>query len=150
MKATRPDVRSAENEFNALNATILKTKCDPTLMKSKDALSLTLVQVFTLWDDQTCTRRHSMVRTDGQPLKLNTANRQIDSTSCVSIGSKSFKLPIEACVLENSPNVLSVRKLCNEGWSLNWNAHKTSTLTSPDGLIIHLKVRCFALRPIFR
>ena len=47
-------------------------------------------------------------------------------------------------MLENSPNVLSVEKLCNEGWSLNWNAHKTPALTPPDGLMIHLKVRCFA------
>ena len=85
-------------------------------------------------------KRHSMIRTDGRPLKLNTANGQINSTSCVSIGSASFKLPIEACVLEHSPNVLSVGKLCNEGWSLNWNAHQTPTLTSPNG---HLKVTCF-------
>ena len=41
-------------------------------------------------------------------LKLNTASGQIDSTSCFSIRSKGFKLPIEACVLENSPNVLSI------------------------------------------
>ena len=59
------------------------------------------------------------------------------------VGSKSLELPIEACVLENSPNVFSVGKPSNEGWSMNWNAHKTPTLTSPDGLIIHLKVRCF-------
>ena len=43
-----------------------------------------------------------MIRADGQLLKLNTANGQIGSTSRVSIGSASFKLPIEACVLENS------------------------------------------------
>ena len=84
-----------------------------------------------------------MIRTDGQPLKLNTANGQIGSTSCVSIGSVSFKLPIEARVLEHSPNVLSVGKLCNEGWSLNWNARQTPTLTSPGGLMIHLKVKRF-------
>ena len=35
----------------------------------------------------------------------------------VRLGSTSFKLPIEACVLKNSPNVLSVRKFCDEGWS---------------------------------
>ena len=52
-----------------------------------------------------------MSRADGQPLKPNTANGQIDSTSCVNMGSISFKLPIEACVLDNSPNVLSVGKL---------------------------------------
>ena len=86
-----------------------------------------------------------MIRADGQPLKLNTANGQIDSTSCVSIGSACFKLPIEACVLEKSPNVLSVGKLCNLGWSLNWNAHQTPTLTSPDGLMFRLKVKCFVL-----
>lgn len=89
-------------------------------------------------------KRHPMIRTDGRPFKLNTANGQIDTTSCVSIGSKRFKLPIEACVLENSPNVLSVGRLCHDGWSLNWNAHKTPTPTSPDGLVIYLKVRCFA------
>ena len=54
-----------------------------------------------------------MIRDDGQPLKLNTANGQIGSTSCVSIGSACFELPIEACVLENNTNVLSVGKLCN-------------------------------------
>ena len=85
-------------------------------------------------------KRHPMIRTDGQPLKLNTANGQIDSTSCVNIGSNSFKLPIEACVLDNSPNVPSVGKLCNDGWSLKWDAYKTSTRTSPDGFVIHL---CF-------
>ena len=52
-----------------------------------------------------------MIRADGWPLKLNTANGQIDSTSCVNIGSNNFKQPVEACVLENSPNVLSVGKL---------------------------------------
>ena len=88
-------------------------------------------------------KRHSMIRADGQPLKLNTANGQIGSTSCVSIGSVSFKLQIEACMLENSLNVPSVGQLCNEGWSLNWNAHQTPTLTSPDGLVIRFKVKCF-------
>ena len=63
-----------------------------------------------------------MIRVDGQLLKLNTANGQIDSTSSVNLGSHSFKLPIEACVLDNSPNVLSVGKLCHDGWSLTWNA----------------------------
>ena len=46
-------------------------------------------------------------------------------------------------MLDDSPNVLSVGKLCHDGWSLTWNAYKTPTLTSPDGLVIHLKVRCF-------
>ena len=88
-------------------------------------------------------KRHSMIRTDGQPLKLNTANGGIKSTSCVSIGSESFKLPIDACVLDNSPNVLGVGKLCHDGWSMVWDAHKTPTLISPNGLVIQLKVRCF-------
>ena len=57
-------------------------------------------------------KRHSMIKTDGQLLKLNTANGQIDSTSCVSIGSKSFKQSIEACVLENSPQMFSVGENC--------------------------------------
>ena len=82
--------------------------------------------------------RHSIIRTDGQPLKLNTANGRIDSTSCVSIGAISFKLPIEACVLEDSSNVLSVGKVCHEGWSLNWSAHQI-----PDDLMVRLKVKCF-------
>ena len=88
-------------------------------------------------------KRHSMITAYGQPMKLNTAHGQIGSTSCASINSKSSRLPIEACVLGNSPNVLNVGKLCNEGWSLNWNARQTPTPTSPDGLMIHLKVRCF-------
>ena len=84
-----------------------------------------------------------MIRADGQLPKLSTASGQIDSTSCVNIGSNSFRFPIEACVLDNNPEILSVGKLCNGGWSLKWNAYKTPTLNSPDGLIIHLKVRCF-------
>ena len=52
-----------------------------------------------------------MIINDGQPLKLNTANGQIGSTSCVNIGSESFQPPIEACVLENSPSIFSVGKL---------------------------------------
>ena len=85
-------------------------------------------------------KRHSLIRADGQPLKLNTAKGQIYFTSCVRIGSGSFKRPFEACVLENSPNIFSVGKLCHEGWSLNWPAHRTPTPTLPDGLVIHLRV----------
>ena len=84
-----------------------------------------------------------MIRNDGQVLKLNTANGQIDSTSCVHLGSHSFELPIGACVLDNSPNVLSVGKLCHDGWSLIWDAYNIPTLTSPGGLVIRLKVGCF-------
>ena len=113
-------------------------------MKSRGVLSLTQGQVHIVGRSNVHKKRRSMIRTDGQPLKLSTASGQIDSTSCVNIGSSSFKLPIEACVLDSSPNVLSVGKLCNDdGWSLKWNARETPTLTSPDGVVIHLKVRCF-------
>ena len=84
-----------------------------------------------------------MIRNVGQVLELNTANGQVDTTSCVNLGSHSFKLPIEACVLHNSPNVFSVGKLCHDGWSLTRDAYKTPTLTSPGGLAIRLKVRYF-------
>ena len=68
------DVRSAKNEFSGLNATILKTKVDPVL----DAIKGRIIA-----DTGSDNKRHSMIRTDGQPLKLNTANGQIDSTSFV-------------------------------------------------------------------
>ena len=42
------DVRSAENQFDILNATILKTNSILPWMKSNDELLLTQVQVFTL------------------------------------------------------------------------------------------------------
>ena len=67
-----------------------------------------------------------MIRIKGQVLKLNAANGQIDSTSCVNIGPHSFKVPIEACVLDNSPHVLSVGELCHDGWSLIWDVYKTT------------------------
>ena len=47
------------------------------------------------------------------------------------------------CLIIHTPNVLSVGKLYHDGWSLIWDAHKTPTLTSPDGLAVRLKVRCF-------
>ena len=151
MKIRRPvrqfnpiDVRSAAHELNALNATILKPKTDPALDDTKRRTIIdTGSGAHIVGRPNVHNKRHSMIRTDGHPLKLNTANGQLDSTRCFSIGSSSFNLPIEACVLDNSPDVLSVGKLCNDGWSLKWNARKTPTLTSPDGLVIHLKVRCF-------
>ena len=47
------------------------------------------------------------------------------------------------CLIIRSPNVLSVGKLCHDGWSLIWDAYKIPTLTSPGGLVVRLKVRCF-------
>ena len=118
------DVRSAENELSALNATILKTKVDLVLDEIKGRIIVdTGSGVHIAGRSNVHKKRHSMIRTDGQPVKLNTANGQIDSTSCANLGSESFKQPVEAGVLENSPHVLSVGKLCHDGWSLHWNAH---------------------------
>ena len=139
-------VRSATHEFDALNTTVLKPKFDPVLDEIKGRIIIdTGSGVHIVGRSNVHKKRHSMIRNDGRLLKLNTANRQTDSTSCVNLGSHSFKLPIEACVLDNtcSPNVLSVGKLCHDGWSLTWDAYKTPTLTSPDGLVIRLKVKCF-------
>ena len=133
------DVRSADNEFSsALDATTPKTKVDPVLDVTKGRIIVDNGSgVYIVGRSNVHKKRHSMIRADGQPLKLNTAKGQIDATSCVRIGSTNFKLPIEACVLDNSPNVPSVGKLCHEGWSLNWNGHQTPTLISPDGMMIH-------------
>ena len=82
-------------------------------MKSKDVLRIVATDsgVHIAGQSNVHKKRHSMIRTDGRPLKLNADNGHIDSTSCVNIGSRSFKQPVEACVLENSANVLSVGKL---------------------------------------
>jgi hypothetical protein len=94
----------------------------------------------------------------GPPLRVNTANGQIDTSSCINIASPGFQGTIQACVLENSPNVLSVGTLCNEGWTFYWTgaekinkrlhkdpvkgvAQSVPLLYSPQGLKFGLKVR---------
>ena len=55
---------------------------------------------------------HSLIQT-GNPIQLNTANGCVKSDQCIFIGSPAFReyIPtLEACVLERSPNVLSVGK----------------------------------------
>ena len=95
------DARSADNEFSVLNATVLKTKVAPVLDVIKGRIIVdTGSGAHIVGRSNVHKKRHSMIRADGQPLKLNTANAQIDSTSCVSIGSANFKIPIEACVLK--------------------------------------------------
>ena len=60
---------------------------------------------------------HSLIQA-GIPIQLNTANGCVKSDRCIFIGSPDFPkyIPtLEACVLEQSPNVFSVGKLCSEG-----------------------------------
>ena len=96
-------VRSATHEFDALNTTILKPKFDPALDEIQGRIIIdTGSGVHIVGRSNVHKKRHPMIRNDGQVLKLNTANGQIDSTSCVKLGSHSFTLPIEACVLDNT------------------------------------------------
>ena len=81
-----------------------------------------------------------------QPACLNTANGQINADQSVLIGSQRFRGTIRACVLDNSPNVLSVGQLCNNGWTFHWagspaSAPSSPILISPDGRQFHLSVR---------
>jgi hypothetical protein len=83
----------------------------------------------------------SLVR-GGLPMRLNTANGQVDTDRCVYVGSNRFPNSVRACVLDNSPNVLSVGKLCAEGWTFKWPGHsKCPYLTSPEGATFFLPVK---------
>ena len=81
----------------------------------------------------------------GAPIQLNTANGCVNSDRCIFIGSTTYAkwIPtLQACVLDKSPNVLSVGKLCSDGWTFQWLAgSKTPTLTSPSGQCLYLPVR---------
>ena len=55
----------------------------------------------------------------GRPYRLNTANGSIDVSNSINIVTPGFQGVLQACVLDNSPNVLSVGRLCDDGWTFH-------------------------------
>ena len=74
--------------------------------------------------DNIKSKSHSAIYT-GPPYRLNTANGQIDTSECINVGSSGMHHSMRACVLNNSPNVLSVGKLCADGWTFHWKGDES-------------------------
>ena len=47
---------------------------------------------------------------------------------------------VPACVLQSSPNVLSVGQLCSQGWKFIWTNKERPRLITPNGKVLSLQV----------
>ena len=79
------------------------------------------------------------------PLSLSTANGTILSRKWLNLSLESQKpgSNIAACVLKDSPNVLSVGQVCQQGWKFIWDRIDRPKLIAPNKEVFHLSVRNF-------
>ena len=83
----------------------------------------------------------------GDPITLATANGllSVDERVDVSFGLQNNKgkpLNLEALLLDNTPNVLSLGRLVeDEGYQFLWSQHKPPQLIAPSGKVLYLEVQ---------
>jgi len=75
------------------------------------------------------------IRTDDQrAVTMQTANGIVTENRRISVNVRNLDRPVDAVVLDKSPNVLSLGKLClRDGFSFHWEAGQQPVLVMPDG-----------------
>ena len=77
----------------------------------------------------------------GGPENLITANGPTQADKQVSVRLGSCNSSATALVLEDSPSVLSLGRLVEEGFTFEWRAGREPVLVSPSGESVPMEVR---------